>query len=267
MQGYRDAPAAPANSTIDYFLYGRKGGYGFAAIYCVFAVATLWMTISMTLTEIRVHCSRIENACSVITTSPLSSTSSPIPLSAIDRAETRLTSGKSRYYFILLRTTNGEENLGGHWSDIEAKQTVNVLNDFFASSNAPAIDVVTNPRRPEQSVFCILLVIGALALTSLVLQTARIEVIWKDRIFMLIRKRWPLPSRSQDFPLDHVRGAYLTEEQLRDGKVYGVLLRVEGQDDITLPGDRSAGDKTKRELVAAVGELLRLRDAGGPPVT
>jgi hypothetical protein len=265
MQAYRDAPPAPANSTIDYFPHGPRGRFVYVAGFGLVALIAFWLMTYLGLTEIRVHCTRAERACSIRTTRPISGTTwTWIALSKIDDVASRLSDGKNPDYHVVLYLKHGDEDLGGHWSATDAQQIVDALKDFFETSDEPEVDILTNPSRPGVAAFYALIGIGSLAFGFSFLQTARIEVIWRQRIFRVIRNRWPLPSRGKDFPLDDVRGAYVTEAGSKRRPVFGVSLRVEGEVDIRLPGDRTPLDEPKRRFVNKLEELLRLRDAGGP---
>jgi len=265
MQAYREAPPAPANSTLDYFPHGPRGRFVYVAAFCFVALFAFWLMTYLGLTEIRVHCTRAEAACSIRTTRPISgSTSISIPLSQIDDVAPRLSSGRNPDYQVVLYLKHGDEDLGGHWSATGAQQIVDALQDFFETSDEPEIDILTNPSRSGVAAIYAIAGVGSLAFGCSFLQTARIEVIWRQRVFRVIRNRWPLPSHTEDFPLDDVRGAYVTEAGSKRRPFFGVLLRVEGEVDIRLPGDRTPLDEPKRRFVKELEQLLHLRDAGGP---
>lgn len=265
MHVYREAPAAPANSTVDYYPHGPRGRFVWLAIFCLTALIIFWAMEEFSLTEIRVHCARAGRSCSIITTDPFGgTTSTSIPLSTIEGVEPRESSGRYPDYYLDLDTHDGQVELGGHWTAVQAQQIADVLDTFFQTPDEPEVDILTNPRRPSAAAYYVLLGIGALVFGFSFLQTARIEVIWRERTFRLKTRRWPLPSRVHDFPLDDVRGAYVTEVGNKRRPAFGVALRIDGYEDVRLPGDRTPFDEPKRRFVAELQKLLRLRDLGGP---
>ncbi|MEO7111930.1 MAG: hypothetical protein ABI183_15915 [Polyangiaceae bacterium] len=259
MEGYRDAPPAPANSVVLFYPNGSSSRFGLAA-YAVALAGLAFYLLVPAVTQIRVRCTRVGDTCSILSTRPIVGTrTKTMPLSIITAAEARLVSGKGRKYGVVLRTTSGDETLGERLSEADAQQKADALNAFI-EMETPSVDIETNSTNPlwaaVTSVVCLVCLVAA----WLAVQYERIEVVWSDRIFRVIRTRWPLRPRIRDFPLESVRRAFLVKKSSRNGPA--MSLEVDGERDIDLGGPTPG--KPIQLTVDEINDLLRIRDTGGP---
>lgn len=265
MQDYRTAEVGKSVSTVTYFPNGRVGRVLWPLLLFGVFVLTFGMAVGSTR-SVHLRCDHATTTCDVETRWPIGATSdASIPIASI--GSTRLSSFKgksSTSYSVVLVTTSGDVELPGASAPLSVRSAQKARIDaFLADPRAAAIDV--DYTEPSGVVFFLVpfslvwLLVGW-AMTW----TARVEIDWIARTLTIVGVRWPLAPKRRLFRLDAVRDARVLERRgSKGGRLYGVVLDVEGHEAVSLTSGTSSGRGPKDEAVMQIRALLARRDGPG----
>ena len=269
---YRTAPHVDPEpiETIVYRPLGRAAPWFVAAMMLLFSFMIMALAVTNG-TAVRVTCGHDEKggSCIVATTYPLVGQSTRlVPLASIRGVGLQhASSKKGTTWSVVLVTDQGEVPLSSHGAvdRVQREQVAARLREFLADQAHASIDLVYDVGDPHAAYFLLLLLLPLL-ITALVFQRVELEFDLGRGRLRIVRRRWPLPLRTEVLALDEVRGVRVNARPgAKGGTIFNAVVDLVGGAVVPLSTGGSSSERHHQRTADDANALLerwRSRRAG-----